>query len=164
MKIKLVTVILSLLIFLLTAGCSHPCPDIGQSAPDFTLKSIDGKNLSLSDFRGKKIILNYWATWCGPCEFEMPFFQAVFNKQASYNAVILTINLKENATTVRNYADSKSITFPVLLDPDAKVTQLYCLPSALPITLFIDEQGVIKARKIGAFRSQAELETMLGSL
>jgi len=149
---------------ILSINCASPCPDIGKSAPDFTLESIEGGKISLSDFQGKKILLNFWATWCGPCKSELPFFQAIHSEQSMKNVAIVAIDIKENTTTVKNFADSQDYTFTILLDKDAKIAQKYCLPSALPITIFIDSQGIIKARKIGAFRSQDELEKMLRSL
>ena len=149
---------------LITIGCAPPCPDLGKSAPDFTLQNIEGKNISLSDFKGKTVILNFWATWCGPCQYETPFFQAIHNEQSGKGVVILAIDIKESPATVKNFANSKGVSFPILLDTEAKVAQKYCLPGALPITIFINAEGVIKARKIGAFRSEAELESMLKSL
>ena len=151
-------------IALIIAGCAPPCPDLGKSAPDFTLQAVDGKTVNLSDFQGKTVILNFWATWCGPCQLETPFFQAIHDEQAEKGVVILAIDIKESAATVKNFANSKGMTFPILLDTEAKVAQKYCIPNVLPITLFINAEGIIKARKVGAFRSQAEIESMLDSL
>lgn len=165
MKAKLLILpIIVALIALLIISCTPPCPDIGKSAPDFTLQNTDGKNVNLSDFKGKTVILNFWATWCGPCQYETPFFQAIHNERSGKGVVILAIDIKENPATVKSFATNKGISFPILLDTEAKVAQKYCLPGALPITLFINAEGIIKARKIGAFRSQAELESMLNSL
>jgi peroxiredoxin len=165
MRLKsLILLTIIVCITLIIIGCAPPCPDVGQSAPDFTIQNIDGKNVSLSDFRGKTVILNFWATWCGPCQFETPFFQAVHNERASKGLVILAIDVKESQTTVKNFASTKGISFPILLDTEAKVAQKYCLPNALPITIFINGDGIIKARKVGAFRSQAEFESMIDSL
>jgi peroxiredoxin len=145
-------------------GCSESCPEPGKNAPDFSLQNLDGKNVSLSDFRGKTVIVNFWATWCGPCQFETPFFQAIHNERAGKGVVILAIDVKESAAIVKNCANSKGMTFPILLDTEAKVAQNYCLPNALPITFFVNTDGIIKARKIGAFSSQKELESILDSL
>ena len=78
--------------------------------------------------------------------------------------MILAIDIKESPATVKNFASAKGISFPILLDTEAKVAQKYCLPNALPITIFINAEGIIKARKVGAFRSQAEFESMIDSL
>jgi peroxiredoxin len=145
-------------------SCAQPCPDMGKSAPEFTLQTANGENVNLSDFRGKKVILNFWATWCGPCQFETPFFQAIHNEQIDKGVVVLAIDINESASTVRNFANSQGITYPILLDTEAKIAQKYCIPNVLPITLFINAEGIIKARKVGAFRSQAEIKSILDSL
>ena len=158
----LITVLAS--IALIIVSCAPPCPDLGKNAPDFTLQNTEGKSINLSDFKGKTVILNFWATWCGPCQYETPFFQAVHNERANKGAVILAIDIKESSATVKSFAANKGISFPILLDTEAKVAQKYCLPNVLPITIFINAEGIIKARKVGAFKSQAELESMLDSL
>lgn len=145
-------------------SCAQPCPEVGKSAPEFTLQNTDTKSVSLSDFRGKTVIMNFWATWCGPCQFEIPFFQATHNERASKGVVMLGIDLKESAATVKNFATNKGMTYPILLDTEAQVAQEYCLPSVIPITLFVNSEGIIEARKIGAFSNQAELESMLNSV
>jgi peroxiredoxin len=151
-------------IALIVVSCAQPCPDMGKSAPEFTLQTTNGENVNLSDFRGNKVILNFWATWCGPCQLETPFFQEIYNEQADKGVVILAIDIKESASTVRNFANSKAITFPILLDTEAKVAQKYCIPNVLPVTLFINTEGIIKARKVGAFQSKSEIESILDSL
>ena len=145
-------------------SCAPACPDIGKSAPDFTVPNIEGKNVSLSEFRGKTVVLNFWATWCGPCQFETPFFQAVHKERASKGVVILAVDFQESPATVKNFVTSKGFSFPILLDSEGKVTQKYCLPNVLPITIFINAEGIIKARKVGAFQTQAELEKILDAL
>jgi peroxiredoxin len=151
-------------IALILISCAPPCPDLGKSAPDFTLQTIDGKNVRLSDFKGKTVILNFWATWCGPCQYETPFFQAIHNERASKGVVVLGIDIKESSATVKKFTDLKGITFPILLDTEVKVAQQYCIPNVLPVTLFINPEGIIKARKVGAFRSQSEIVSILDSL
>jgi peroxiredoxin len=165
MRLKsLILLTISICITLLSVNCAPTCPDVGQAAPDFTLQNIEGKNVSLSDFRGKTVLLNFWATWCGPCQAETPFLEAVHNERATKGVMILAIDIKENPATVKSFAVSKGMSFPILLDTEAKVAQKYCLPSAIPITIFINAEGTIKARKVGAFRNQAELESMIDSL
>ena len=149
-------------IFLL--GCGNPCPELGKSAPDFTLKSTEDKTVTLSGLKGKVVVINFWATWCGPCQFETPFFQAAHLERKDKGVVILGIDVKENAATVRNFVNSKNVTFTILLDEEAQVVQNYCLPSALPITYFVNGEGILKARKVGAFQNQAELMKMLDSI
>jgi peroxiredoxin len=138
--------------------------DLGNLAPEFTLKNVSGENVNLSDFRGKTVIVNFWATWCGPCQFEIPFLQSIYSNRQSKDVAVLGIDVQENVATVKNFVAGKEITYPVLLDLDTKVAQKYCLPNALPVTFFLNSDGVIKARKIGAFRNQAELESILDSV
>lgn len=107
--------------------------------------------------------MNFWATWCGPCVDEMPLLQEIY-KERPDQVVVLSIDKGESADKVQNFLGSKSFTFPVLVDTQSKVAELYCLPSLLPHTLFINRDGIIKARKIGAFRSKQELVSLLDSL
>ncbi len=162
-KLLLVLIIISSIAFILP-GCSKSCPDIGSSAPDFTLETTDGGSLSLSDFQGKIVILNFWATWCVPCQSEMPHFQAVHNEHSGKGVALLSIDIQESPSQVKEFADSNGLTFPLLLDRQAEVAQKYCLPSALPITLFIDAEGIIRARKVGAFRNKGEIESLIDAL
>ena len=155
---------IALFIALLITGCAPPCPEMGSNAPDFTLKNVDGQSVSLSDFKGKIVMLNFWATWCGPCTAEMPHFQSVHKNRSSEELAILAVNINESAPVAKKFVDSRGLSFHFLLDSEGKVAELYCLPQAIPVTLFIDANGIIKARKIGAFRNQGEIESMLDSL
>jgi peroxiredoxin len=165
MKLKLLT-ILTTMVFaaLITTGCAPPCPNIDSEAPDFTLENVHGESISLSDFKGKIVMVNFWATWCGPCLAEIPHFQAIYDERAGTDLVFLAIDIQESASTVQNFVESNAVTFPVLLDSQADVAKLYCLPAALPQTLFINHEGIIKDRKLGAFQSQEEIEIILDSL
>ena len=165
MKQKILIILaITISIALTITSCAPPCPDLGKSAPDFTLQTPDGKNVNLSDFRGKKVILNFWATWCGPCQTEIPHFQAIHDQRGNKDTVILAIDFKESLSTVKKFANNKELTFTILLDTEAKVSQQYCIPNVLPYTLFINAEGVIKARKAGAFQTKAEIDSMLNSL
>jgi peroxiredoxin len=165
MKQKILIILaITISIALTITSCAPPCPDLGKSAPDFTLQTPDGKNVNLSDFRGKKVILNFWATWCGPCQLEIPHFQAIHDQRGNKDAVILAIDVKESLSTAKNFANNKGLTFAILVDTEAKVAQQYCIPNVLPVTLFINAEGVIKARKVGAFQTKAEIDSILDSL
>jgi peroxiredoxin len=149
---------------LITTGCAPSCPDIDGKAPDFTLENVHGESISLRDLEGKIVMLNFWATWCGPCLIEIPHLQAVYDSRSGEDLVLLAIDIGESASTVKKFIDDRGITFPILLDTQAKVANKYCLSQVVPQTLFIDDEGILRARKIGAFQSQGEIESILDSL
>ena len=146
-KLSIISTII-ICVALITTGCAPSCPDIGSKAPDFTLENVYGESISLSDFKGKIVMVNFWATWCGPCLAEIPHFQAIHEERDGTDLVFLAIDIQESASTVKKFLDSNAVTFPILLDSQAKVAQLYCLPAALPQTLFINAEGIIKAKNI----------------
>jgi peroxiredoxin len=137
-------------------------PVTGGVAPDFTLVNLDGGAVSLSDYRGSPVMLNFWASWCGPCRSEMPFIQGVFEevKWKAVNLVIIAVNLGESSMVARDFMEENGYTFPVLLDRTGEVGDTYNTRS-IPTTFFIDESGIIKYIDIGAFRSKADLELRL---
>ncbi len=120
----------------------------GHPAPDFTLQTLDGEALSLSDLRGKAVVLNFWATWCPPCQAEMPELQAAHEAYSRGGLVVLGVNQAENRATVQAFLDERQLTFPVVLDSQYEVSQLYQVNS-LPTTFFIDRDGVIREIVIG---------------
>jgi len=136
---------------------------IGDRAPDFTLPTIDGKEISLSQFRGKAVMVNFWESSCSACASEMPDIQAVFDTWSRDDLEILAVNVGERAAFVQSFIDSKGLTFPALLDSDEAVSKMYQI-STIPTTFFIDADGIIKRIKSGRFTSQSEIENMLKSL
>jgi len=140
--------------------------EIGKSAPDFELTKLDGTNVKLSDLKGKKVILNFWATWCGPCQQEMPDMEA-FYKEHKENVEILAINYTPSekgggAEKVSNFAKEKGITFPILLDKNIDVTTAYKVIT-IPTSYFIDTKGVIQDKFIGPM-TQKEMEKRVAKL
>ena len=124
-------------------------PAVGGRAPDFALKTADGKVIRLSDFRGKTIVLNFWATWCGPCREELPDLeQAYRSRQARADLVVLGVDFQETASQVRSFMHDTGVTYPVVIDADGTVTGGYGLPG-LPGTFFIDRDGVIRKQALG---------------
>ena len=109
---------------------------------DFKLKNINGKEVSLSDYKGKKVFLNFWASWCGPCKSEMPDIEKLYEQTKNSDLVILTINLGEDKDTVKSFIDNAKYNFTVLLDLDQSVAAQYKI-SAIPTSYFIDEAGNI---------------------
>lgn len=128
---------------------SVPAPKIGAPAPDFTMPSLDGKAVSLSDYRGKVVLLNFFATWCPPCRAEMPDLAAAYKGLKDRGLEIVAVNLQEDQPTVSGYAKSLGLTFTVLLDREAKVFGQYHV-TGLPTTYFIDRDGVVRELAIGA--------------
>jgi len=131
--------------------------------PDFTLQTINGETISLSDFRGKPVMLIFWKINCAACQFQIPYTQAFYDEWSSDTIAVLTINVGDSISAVQDYITSREITYPVLLDQQGKVAQTYGLPG-VPVTFLIDSEGIMKAYKIGAFQSQEEIEDSLTSV
>jgi len=128
----------------LWAGAAMPLADLaGREAPDFALKSSDGENLRLSEYRGDVVMLNFWATWCGPCRQEMPLLDEMFQRYRKVGFTLLGINIDEDTRRAREMADTLGVSFPVLFDLDKDVSRLYAI-DAMPVTLLIDRQGVVR--------------------
>ncbi len=125
----------------------------GNTPPDFSLTSLDGKNVTLSDLRGKKVVLNFWATWCPPCKAEMPHMQNYYEQYAKKdNVEIIAVNLTSaerdvtadaKIDTVMTFRDSFEITFPIVLDPENNAGSDYQILT-IPTTYFIDSKGYIQ--------------------
>ncbi|ASV69769.1 TlpA disulfide reductase family protein [Cytobacillus sp. FSL W7-1323] len=121
---------------------------IGTKAPEFKLQTIEGKNVSLTEFRGKKVMLNFWATWCAPCKQEMRDFQSFYQNKKDTNIEIIAINI-DTKSNVSKYVERLGITFPVLLDENDQVNEIYQV-MVIPTTYFIDEKGVIRDKYYSA--------------
>ncbi|MBU3160854.1 TlpA family protein disulfide reductase [Clostridium frigoris] len=117
-------------------------------AIDFKLKDLNGKELSLSDLKGKKVFLNFWATWCPPCKAEMPEIEKLYQETKNSNLVIVAVEIGEPLSTVKPFIDSNKYNFKVLIDPDQKVAAQYNITS-IPTSYFIDVDGNIISKNIG---------------
>lgn len=118
-------------------------------AMDFKLKDLTGKEVSLSDYKGKKVFLNFWATWCPPCKAEMPEMEMLYQETKNSDLVILAVNLDEEKNTVQKFINSNKYNFPVLLDTGNIVASQYEVVS-IPTSFFIDKEGNIVDKHIGA--------------
>lgn len=122
----------------------------GNAAPDFSLKSLDGKRDGLANHKGQVVILNVWATWCGPCRIEMPFLESLYRRFRSEGFTVLAVSIdKGSPAEVKAFVDEYQLSFPVLLDTDGQVERLYPAFS-VPVTYVIDKAGLIVAKVDGA--------------
>jgi len=112
----------------------------GKPAPDFTLKTLNGEDASLSDYKGKIVLINFWATWCKYCDEEMPDLEKLYNENKD-DLVVLAVDVGEEEGKVRDYIEKGGYTFPVLLDKDSSIAQKSYYVGPLPTSYFIDEVG-----------------------
>ncbi len=124
-------------------GMGSRVPAVGTPAEDFRLTDLEGKQQSLSQYRGKVVLVNFWATWCKPCTTEMPAMQATYDKLRDKGFVVLAINELEDDAKVREHIKQYGHTFPVLMDRDNKVANQFGV-FGLPVSVFIDEKGVVR--------------------
>ena len=118
-------------------------PTVGMQAEDFSLYDLEGKSQSLSQYRGKIVLVNFWATWCKPCTTEMPAMQKIYDKLRDKGFVVLAVNELEDDAKVREHIKQYGYTFPVLMDRDNKVANQFGV-FGLPVSVFIDEKGVVQ--------------------
>ncbi len=128
-------------------------PKIGEPAPEFTLLDTNGNVVRLSNFRGKTVVVNFWATWCSPCRQEFPELVRTYDRQAGRGLVVLGVDLQEGPKVVREFADEFSARFPIVIDAKGDVAKQYRL-LGLPTTMFIDTAGVIRGQHVGVLTSQ----------
>ena len=141
-----------------TAEIRNVQPQKGFLAPDFQLKSLDGNTVSLDQLNGKPILINFWASWCIPCQTEMPAIQEMFERYGS-KIYIAAINntAQDSLANVRAFVNKNQLTFPVLLDERGLITSSYQV-QALPTTFFVNSNGVIQEIIIGGPMSETLLE------
>lgn len=108
--------------------------------PDFTLKSLDGENLRLEELRGQVVLINFWASWCGPCRQEMPVLQKIHERYEPLGFTVLGVNVDENPEQAKRIVDRMNIQFPLLLDTDQDVSERYDV-NAMPFTVLVDRDG-----------------------
>jgi peroxiredoxin len=130
-------------------------------APEFALTGEDGKTYRLSDYRGKVVVLNFWATWCPPCRYEMPSMERAHQKVRGENIVLLAVNVGETSDQVFEFTGRYPVTFPLPLDLDGAVLRQYPV-IGLPTTFVIDPRGLVTHRAIGG--REWDDEQLLGEL
>ncbi len=125
-----------------------PPIEAGVAAPDFRLPDLDGGEVALASLRGKVVLVNFWATWCAPCEEEMPAMQRLHSRLAGRPFELLAISVDEDHAAVVRFRDRLRITFPILLDPEKRVARDY-QSSRFPESFLIDREGTLVGRYIG---------------
>lgn len=142
-----------------TAGLPAPRPGLLapsptgpalRPAPDFRLRTLQGKPLALSDFRGKVVVLNFWASWCTPCKEEMPNLERVWKEFGSRGVMVLGIDVEDDPEDAAAFMKALKITYPSVYDPEQTRMNAYQV-TALPTTFFIDQQMRIRGRVVGGY-------------
>lgn len=123
----------------------------GNLAPEFQLQTLEGREVKLSDYKGKKVILNFWATWCPPCKAEMPHMQEFYLNQQNDNVEILAVNLttaEKNTNDIGKFVKDYGLTFPILLDTKGDIGETY-QAFTIPTSYIIDSQGIVRKKIVG---------------
>jgi peroxiredoxin len=129
---------------------------VGDQAPNFVLKDLEGNEVKLSDLKGKGVFLNFWGTWCEPCEREMPYMENQYHAFKDQGVEILAVNIQETNVAVERFQNKHQLTFPILMDRTDQVRQAYgVIP--LPTTILIDENGEIVKKDSGQL-SEAKIK------
>ena len=135
----LLTACLALGMPTLAAAAANP----GAPAPDFTLAARDGGKVSLAELKGQVVMINFWATWCGPCRQEMPLFAQLQSKYEPLGFTLLAVNVEPDSAAAVNWLKGMPITFPVLFDTDSAVAGRFGV-EGMPSTVFVDRQGQVR--------------------
>jgi peroxiredoxin len=138
-------------------------PAVGMQAEDFSLNDLEGKSQRLSQYRGKIVLVNFWATWCKPCTTEMPAMQTIYDKLRDKGFVVLAVNELEDDAKVREHIKQYGYTYPVLMDHDNKVANQFGV-FGLPVSVFIDEKGVVQEYIKGGLLTEQKIEETLARI
>lgn len=133
---------------LLLASMNVQAVAVRDDAPDFTLRSLGGGNLRLEEYRGQVVLINFWASWCGPCRQEMPLLDRLHHRYQDTGFAVLGVNVEGEVEPAREIVDQTSVTFPILIDEAQKVSEMYDL-QAMPSTVVIDRDGVVRYIHLG---------------
>jgi len=132
--------------------------DPAQAAPGFALRGLDGKTVRLTDYKGKPVVLDFWATWCGPCRAAMPHLDAIQNRYRERGLVVLGVSVDDGGPQrVKRYADHLGVRFRIVM-ADERVLDLYGPIRSIPTTFFIDRRGMVVRRVVG-YLDQETLES-----
>ena len=134
----------------------------GNLASDFTLEALNGTEVSLSDYRGSVVLINFWATWCPPCRAEIPDIEEAYRTREDDGFVVLGVSVEQSRASVAPFVELVGMTYPVLLDEMSLVYKMYRVPG-LPMSILLDQNGVIQVRHIGLMTG-AQLEDYLAQV
>ncbi len=137
---KSVSRIILLTVVCVLASTTGWAASISGAAPNFTLKNLDGKNIKLSELSGDVVLINFWASWCGPCLQEMPLLNAIHKKYEPLGFTVLGVNVEENSANAKAFLAERGVDFPILLDSKNQVSKLYDVV-AMPTTVVVDRDG-----------------------
>ncbi|MCH7566813.1 MAG: TlpA family protein disulfide reductase [Nitrospirae bacterium] len=148
-----------------TTGGAIPSPREGFLAPDFTLETLQGETVTLSDLRGKAVVVNLWASWCPPCRAEMPALQAAYeaDRERGLEIVAVDMTYQDSEEDAQRFAKDFGLTFTIALDCDGMVARQYLL-RALPSTFFVGPDGVIRKVVIGGPMSEATIRSTVSEM
>jgi peroxiredoxin len=117
--------------------------DTNSPAPDFTLNAQSGKPVELTQFKGQVVMLNFWASWCGPCRQEMPLLDSIYKKYGKLGFTMIGVNVEPDSKAANDWLKQTPVTFPILYDTDSKVSKLYGV-SGMPSTVIVDRKGTVR--------------------
>jgi len=152
------------IIILVTTGLAQGAGP-GEKAPDFTGKTLTGKNIKLSELRGRIVLINFWGTWCAPCKEELPYFNRLYGKYKGIGLEILAVNVDKVAAQAAGMSGALGLTFPVILDPFGNLFDLYQIRN-MPTSFVVGKNGMIRYIHWGfgpndPSRYEAEIKTLL---
>jgi peroxiredoxin len=113
------------------------------AAPAFTLQSTDGQSVSLAQFKGDVVMINFWASWCGPCRQEMPLLDSIYKQYKDMGFMLLGVNVEPHASNANAWLKKTPVSYPILYDPNSRVSQLYQV-QAMPTTVIVDRKGIVR--------------------
>lgn len=124
-------------------SCTAFAVESEQAAPDFTVKTLDGKNLRLEEQKGNVVMVNFWASWCGPCRKEMPLIEKIQKKYSRLGFTVIGMNVDEDTAAAQRFLKDVETSFPIGLDPKGEVSKMYKV-AAMPTTVMIDRNGKVR--------------------
>jgi peroxiredoxin len=142
-KVRLLTILMAASVLLLPAAVMAGDIAPGAAAPGFQLNSSTGKPIGLADLKGQVVLINFWASWCGPCRQEMPILDQLYHSYQAAGFTLIGVNVEPNASDAKKFLKDTPVTFPILFDPTSAVSKLYEV-SGMPSTVIVDRDGKIR--------------------